>query len=225
MNSILNGGDNMFDNGNIINIGISSLILYDVNYGTSSFNGSSYGFYVAKDVSRPHTSVAFINDGPISFGTSGKTGSAGNAVVENYSTSYSCTNGRYGTIWANINYSTINPTIGDIWFTVENNTWSSIIDSIIDVRKGADTSEYGTQEIQLTGQNYMFCKTLLSRSTGLYLSPAVVTGFVSSFVENMALYDGGDFNLIDLSSFISWNDFSDTFTSLIPDFYNYTYDG
>jgi hypothetical protein len=71
----------------------------------------------------------------------------------------------------------------------------------------------------------MFCKTLLSRSTGLYLSPAVVTGFVSSFVENMALYDGGDFNLIDLSSFISWNDFSDTFTSLIPDFYNYTYDG
>ena len=72
----------------------------------------------------------------------------------------------------------------------------------------------------------MLFKTLLSKTSGQYIDEVDVLNFVSSYVNDMDLNDSNNFNLINLSSFIAWNNTNaSNYTSYITDFYNYTFDG
>lgn len=229
VNNIQDGGDDMYDTGNFIDIYVSSALGEitdtDIFYGVSSYNNSTYGYYVGNNNMHPHTNAVYLLDGTARIVCHGDVGSDGRGSVANYSTSYTTESGRFGTIWTNLNYGTGDPTIGDVWFTVEKDTWSTNITNFVDNRKVSPSNDYN-HYIEVSGQNFMLFKTLLSRSSGQYIDEIDVLNFVSSYVNDMDLNDSNDFNLINLSSFITWNDTNaSNYTSYITNFYNYAFDG
>jgi hypothetical protein len=66
---------------------------------------------------------------------------------------------------------------------------------------------------------------LLSASNGQFIAQSDVEAFLSSYVNNMVITDD-TFSNISLTNFVNWqNTTGSTYTSLIPDWYNYLYDG
>ena len=228
-NNISDGGGDMYDGGNFIDIYVSSALgeitNTDIFYGVSSYNNSTYGYYVGNNSVRPHTNAVYLLDGTARIVCHGNVGSDGGGSVANYSTFYTTASGRSGTIWTNLNYGAGDPTIGDVWFTVEKDTWSTNITNFVDNRKVSPSDSYN-HYIEVSGQNFMLFKTLLSRTSGQYIDEVDVLNFVSSYVNDMDLNDSNNFNLINLSSFIAWNNTNaSNYTSYITNFYNYAFDG
>lgn len=227
MNYIADGAGDMFDNGNYIDItGTSSATSFGATniYYDTLVQEATYGYTVGGPISRPHTSVAFTDSGSLRWTAHGEVGSDGNATVVNYEGTYTTAGGRTGKYWMNVNYNAGDPSIGDLWFTIERPSWGSSTTLVEDTRKTSDTNNY-SHYVEVTGTNYIFCKALLSASGAQFIAQANTEAFLSSYVNDMVITDA-TFSNISLTNFVNWQDATgNTYTSLIPNWYNYNYDG
>jgi hypothetical protein len=178
------GGGDMYDVGNYISFE-NWLSAANVRYGTVS-NASDKGYFVSAGPARPHISVGWIGGstaGTILIRCSGDVGSDGSGTISNYSSSYTTSNGRSGSYWANINYNAGDPTIGDVWFTITDATnWGSAVTSSVDGRKVADGNAYN-HYISVTGKNFLLCKVLLSRTSGQLITSTMTLNFITNYVN------------------------------------------
>jgi hypothetical protein len=193
----------MFDNGNYTyitgNVFLSSELIANsqvvglnraLAYGSEFvYSDGTRGFYVSDPNSYPHLVFTFSrNNGSLGIRSFGGTGT-GSSSVMNTSGSYTCSDGRTGLFWANVNYNTVDPTICEVWFTITHEDWSgSYVDdnTLVDSRKTADTNAYD-QSVQITGTNFAFCKVLLSKTQGILITDTEVEDFLTSYVRAMPL--------------------------------------
>lgn len=208
--SLNDGGEDMFNNGNYTyltgNVFTNSeLLAISQTHGQAGFANpralvygaeyvnmiSKYGVYVSHQNSYPHLVFTFTcGSGTLGIQSFGTTGSATGGSVENYSGTYTCTNGRTGLFWANINYfGGTDPTVGDVWFSITHPDWeSSYVDdtTVVDTRKTSDTANYD-HKVQIAGQNFAFCKVLLSKLEGKFITATEVEEFLTNYVKAMPL--------------------------------------
>jgi microcystin-dependent protein len=208
---IRDGGSDMFDSpgGNFIWFGGDTLPLNDipsvkvyfyngeeesdevpaVPYGTLYENPErNAGFFVSGPGIYPHLTMTYAVNGTTIIKAFGEVGTDGGGQVNNFNGTYVCDNGRSGQYWACINFGAdeddLKPTVGDVWFTVEHSDWNTNINNIDDGRKESDTDEY-SHYVGVTGTNYILCKVLISRPQGVEITPALVTSFLSHYVQSM----------------------------------------
>lgn len=204
------GGGDMFDSpgGNFIWFGGDTLPLDDipsvkvyfyyneednevpaVPYGTLYENPDrTAGLYVSGPGIYPHLTMTYAVNGTTIIKAFGEVGTDGGGQVNNFNGTYTCDNGRSGQYWACINFGAdggvLKPTVGDVWFTVEHSDWNSSINNIDDGRKESDTDQY-SHYVGVTGTNYILCKVLISRPRGVNITPALVSSFLSNYVQSM----------------------------------------
>ncbi len=240
MNYIGDGGGDMFDDGNyisiIVNNGTSDVYNIDEGeYGESAQSGQ-YGYLIGSPNVYPHMSMACVGSGAntVTLRASGNVGTDGSGEVDNYPEigdpplEYGpTTSGRRGKFWMTVNYGRSDPSIGDLWFTVERDSWSSLTALADDQRKPDDDNNYNTY-ITLTGQNFIFCKALLSRTSAQYIDESDVRNFLEAYVDAADFGTGisDTFANISVATFKDWHIANGgTYKTQIPDWYNYNYDG
>lgn len=225
MMSIEDGGDDMFDDGNYISFSIDGTETANIVYG-SIVEESTYGYYVGNGVPYPHLAVGYATSGTLRWRTSGNRGADGGGSIENRNGTYTCSGGRHGSYWLNIVYDAGDPSIGDLWFTIEKDEWGTNITSTTDNRSASGTDSYDHNMI-VAGDNFLFCKALLSRDSGEDIDTSEVETFLENYVEDMDIMaDLDDFGTIDLSGFSSWYATNSTsYVTAFTNWYSYSYDG
>eukprot|EP00960_Hanusia_phi_P040374 754420-Hanusia_phi.AAC.1 len=189
--AIEDGGFDMFDFGNqiIIQTSFDEDIWFLGNplyYGVSYLKKQFEVFVGAKNT-YPHITSIFLPQGTLRIICKGNTGSDGLGTVLNYELQYAASPEVNGTIWANINFGTSNPTIGDIWFTVQSTAWGSELKNWTDGRKLEDSDDY-EHYVEITGENIVFCKMLLSRTFGSGIEPWEIASYVSDYVREIPFH-------------------------------------
>jgi hypothetical protein len=187
-NSITDGGDDMWDNGNFISLGGFTTIS-NMNYGASSnFMESNSGYFLTGANVWPQIGMAYCKSGTITWSNGGGLGSDGGGQFSNMANigvapnTYTTPSGRSGYWWANQNYAASDPTICYMWFTIDLPTSALTITSSNDGRKTNVNDSYN-QSFSVTGTDLIFCQTLLSISSGQLIASANLSNFVTSYVE------------------------------------------
>lgn len=208
--SLTDGGDDMFNNGNYTYItgnvfSNPELVAVSQAHGRSGFTNTraliygaeyvnvndKYGVYVSHQNSYPHLVFTFTAGmGTLGIQSFGTTGSAASGSVANHNGTYTCSNGRTGFFWANINYfGGTDPTVGDVWFSITHPDWdNSYVDdnTVVDTRKTSDTTNYD-HKIEISGRNFAMCKVLLSKAEGKFITVTEVETFLTNYVKAMPL--------------------------------------
>lgn len=183
---ISDGGNDMFDSGNYIDIWGNCITGFsNLSYGTINTE-ATHGFFITPSNIWPNTTIVYVQKGTSRINVHGNRGSDGSGTVTNDKNAYSTSNDRYGDIFYNANGLASDPSILDVWFTIQNSNWGSRVSSSNDQRETTDSNSYG-QYVEITGSNYIFVKTLLSLSNGVMPSTQLVTDFVNSYVYNLPL--------------------------------------
>ena len=229
MNYIRDGGRDMFDNGNFISVEATAdtgATTFGVTDGYYDISGSAagHGFYIGNTVNYPHMSFAYTNDGHVLLRARGNVGSDAGASVTNYNGSITCTNSRVSQYWMNVNYDAGDPTIGDLWFTIEVPAWGSSATLIGDTRKISDDNTYN-HYVDISGHNILFCKALLSKKRGAYITQSEVEAFLADYVQNASLPTS--FSAFSIASFRTWHNANGLTIAqnTIPNWNSYRYDG
>lgn len=184
--SINDGGRDMFDGGNYIDIWGNCITGFsNLSYGTINTE-RTHGFYITPVDVWPNTTVVYAQTGTSRITTHGDVGSDSSGTVFNSNVSYSTSNDRFGEIYYNANGLASDPSVLDVWFTIQNSNWGSYITSSNDQRKDDDYNDY-SHFVEVAGSNYIFAKTLLSLSNGIMPSMSDVQDFISSYVYNMPI--------------------------------------
>ena len=189
-NYILNGGNTMWNVGNIVSLS-GTVTSLSMNYGTL-YNVSTnyYGYFLSEPNVWPNLGIAYLKSGTIRWTNAGTVGASTNSV-SSFSGTYSTSNqDRFGNYWVNQQYGTSTPTICYVWFTVQQSNIGTVITSSNDGRRatGAPPKNY-TQYFSLTGANILFGQTLLSvydatsSQRGYLISQSTVEGFLSRYVQ------------------------------------------
>lgn len=187
VNYINDGGGDMFDSGNYIDISGNCITGFsNLSYG-SKYTEPTHGFYITPTDIWPNTTVAYVQTGTVRINVHGNRGSDGDATITNDYMQYTTCNDLYGDIYYNASGDAGDPSILDVWFTIQNSNWNSIITSSNDQRETEDDNLY-SHSVEVGGSNYIFVKTLLSLSDGQMPSSQYVVNYVSSFVENLPLF-------------------------------------
>lgn len=197
VNSINDGGNDMYDGGNFISFsttrGTTNLTAAtNINYGTlSNFTPLNYGFFISQPNIWPQISFAYTKSGTTQWRINGDVGTDGGGLNNNVSGTYTTpTEGRYGSFWTNQNYGTVDPTIATTWFTILQSNLGSVITSCNDNRNLANPPPNAmNQNFTVTGTNYFFGCILLSsrntsRSTGELIPINEIQNFISNYVTN-----------------------------------------
>lgn len=183
---ISDGGNDMFDNGNYIDIWGNCITGFsNLSYGTINTE-PTHGFYITPADVWPNTTIIYVQKGTSRINIHGDRGSDGNGTVTNDKASYITSNDRYGDIFYNANGLAVDPSILDVWFTVQNSNWGSRITSSNDQRETNDANDY-THSVEVGGSNYMFVKTLLSLSNGQVPTTQNIVDYVASYVYNLPI--------------------------------------
>ena len=193
-NSISDGGNDMFDGGNVLGIsGISSIS--SINYGTLRNNiptGAGRGFFISPANQWPNVMMAYVQSGTIGLANWGNTGTDFGGTTSSLFGTYTTANGRSGNYWVNQNYGAVDPSIIYAYFNVDTPEYTTTITSS-NVRFETSDRDTYTQNINLTGSNIIFFMTLLSiRRTfaptgGYFVSRPIIEGFISSYVFSAQL--------------------------------------
>lgn len=226
MNSISDGGNDMFDDGNFISFTNGTITATDIIYGTTS-EDADYGYFVAEGLVYPHLAVAYTDTtAAMRWSTRGNLGADGSGTISNSNGTYTCSNGRTGSWWLNTTRGAGDPSVGELWFTVEKTEWGSTINSTSDGRKVSNTDSYN-HFFQVTGTNFFFCKALISRTSGANISTVETETFLTAYIEDLPLVtSANNFATVDLSGMATWyyaN--SSTYISNFTNFFSYAYDG
>lgn len=183
---IHDGGNDMFDTGNYINIWGNCITGFsNLSYGTIN-SEPTHGFYITPSNTWPNTTIVYVQKGTSRITVHGNKGSDGSGTVTNDKVSYITSNYRYGDIFYNANGLAGDPSILDVWFTVQNSNWGSRVSSSNDTRETDDRNDY-EHYVEITGSNYIFVKTLLSLSNGDMPPTQLVTDYITSYVYNLPL--------------------------------------
>ena len=184
--TILDGGFNMWNEGNTVSFGTTS----NISYGTI---GST--FFVSQPNVWPQISLAYATSAStLQWTNGGNLGMAGSPFGSNanFSGVYTTTNqGRNGSYWVNQKYGLTNPTVCYVWFTIIQPSVNGNIGGTSDSRNTANPPTYSyTQSFSVTGSEVLFGQVLLSARTpysypnGLAISQANVANFLSNYVQN-----------------------------------------
>lgn len=212
--NINDGNNDMYDTGNYISIESNQFnynvvpsvpVTRSVSGGPDvSDNAIPYGIVWNKEdgtsglfvsgETYPHLSMVYMQNGSSTIRVFGSIGSDGEASVSNYNGTYTCANERNGSYWANINWDGGDPTVGEVWFTILHPTWYSSINNVVDNRKTSDVDPCN-QSMGVSGNNYIFCKVLLSKSQGRNILQTEVEGFLAAYVQQINLVINPDFIL------------------------------
>ena len=197
-NSIGDGGGDMYDGGNLLSFGyldsagtqIQSNT--SINYGTildTLVTGSNRGYYISQANIWPQVCFAYAQTGRINWRVNGDVGTDGGGTNGNSNGTYTCTNNRYGSWWANYNGGTGDPSICEVWFTILfSNITPSLINSCNDGRNQANPPPNAmNQFFQVGGSNFCFCLTLLSKSSGVFVTSTEITNYLTQYVQNATL--------------------------------------
>ena len=188
----------MWDVGNFISLTFSNLRnLSTMNYGTmstfsNSVTGLLGGFYITPANQWPQTAIAYIKNGTVGWNNAGDVGTDGGGTVSNISGTYTCPGGRSGRYWVNQNFGVSDPSIIYAWYTIEQQSYGTVISSSNINRKTVDNNTY-SQTVNLTGCNIIFAQTLLSARRlvpsigGYFMASTIIEGFLSTFVERAVL--------------------------------------
>ncbi len=195
--SISDGGFDMYDSGNFINLSTTrvttNIITVNSNvYGRiSTLTNSNVGFMTTSRNVWPQVSFAYAQDASILWRITGGIGTDGGGTLCNVSSTYTTSRGYTGRFWANQGYGTGDPTICYTWFTIESSSWNTLISSSnIGLATAAAPPDPMNQFIRVTGCNFGFGVFLLSaRRTnaspfGFFISTSAITNFLSNYVEN-----------------------------------------
>lgn len=183
---IRDGGNDMFDNGNYIDIWGNCITGFsNLSYGTINTE-ATHGFYITPSNVWPNTTVIYVQKGTSRINVRGDRGSDGGGTITNDKASYTTSNSRYGDVFFNANGLANDPSILDIWFTIQNSNWGSRITSSNDQRETIDDNSYN-HYVEVGGSNYIFVKTLLSLSNGDVPTTQNIIDYVSSYVYDIPL--------------------------------------
>ncbi len=197
--SILDGGNDMFDAGNFINLsttrGAVNIITVNSNvYGrVSTLTNSNVGFMTTSRNVWPQVSMAYASNANILWRITGGIGSDGAGSLSNVSSTYTTPRGYTGRWWANQGWGQqFDPSIVYTWFTIESTSWNTLISSSnIGLATAAAPPDPMNQFVGVTGCNFMFGVFLLSvlrptttSGTSFFLSTNFITNFLSNYVEN-----------------------------------------
>lgn len=183
---IHDGGDDMYDGGNRIDISGNCITGFsNLSYG-SIYTEPTHGFFITAADVWPNTAITYVQTGTVRINVHGNRGSDGGGTITNDYVPYTTSNDLYGDIFYNANSDDNDPSILDIWFTIENSNWGSIITSSNDQRETEDNNNY-SHSVQVGGSNYIFVKTLLSLSNGGKPSSQSIADYVSSYVYNLPI--------------------------------------
>ena len=197
--SILDGGNDMYDAGNFINLsttlGSSNIITVNSNvYGRiSTLTNSNVGFMTTSRNVWPQVSLAYASNASILWRITGGIGSDGAGSLSNVSSTYTTSKGYTGRWWANQGWGQqFDPSIVYTWFTIESSSWNTLISSSnIGLATGTSPPDPMNQFVRVTGTNFMFGVFLLSvlrpttaTGTSFFLSTNFITNFLSNYVDN-----------------------------------------
>jgi hypothetical protein len=197
--NIVDGGNDMFDAGNIVNLsttrgGINIVTVNTNVYGrVSTLTNSNVGFMTTSRNVWPQVSMAYASNATILWRITGGIGSDNAGLLSNVSSTYTTTRGYTGSWWANQGWGQqFDPSIVYTWFTIESTSWNSLISSSnIGMARGAAPPDPMNQFVSVTGCNFMFGVFLLSvlrptttTGTSFFLSTNFITNFLSNYVEN-----------------------------------------
>ena len=202
--NIVDGGNDMFDAGNIINLSTTngSVIITTVNtnvYGrVSTLTNSNVGFMTTSRNVWPQVSMAYASNATIRWTLTGGIGSDLGGLLSNVSSTYTTTRGYTGRWWANQGWGQqFDPSIVYTWFTIESTSWNTLISSsnigmaLPAGPSGLSPPDPMNQFVSVTGNNFMFGVFLLSvlrpttaSGTSFFLSTNFITNFLSNYVEN-----------------------------------------
>lgn len=198
-NNINDGGGDMYDQGNFLSWGyldrngVLQTSNTSINYGTiftTTSTGANRGYYISQSANWPNTCFAYAQSGTINWRVNGDVGTDGGGTMGNSNGTYTTSGGiRYGSWWANYNGGTSDPSICEIWFTILfNNVSPSLITASNDGRNTISPPPNGmNQFFQVTGSNYCFCLTLLSKNSGVFVSATEISNFVANYVQNATI--------------------------------------
>jgi len=190
--AINDGGNDMYDSGNIIAFSGTNFITgSNVPYGTSD-DQTTKGYYVSGRDRWPHSSFGWTKEtATITLTVTGNLGSDGSGsrtqMTGNVTTPVK---GRSVEYWAAMNFGQANdPLIGDTFFTVSSTAWASEITST-SVDLDIPDKSVPTMVVSATGKNFVLFHLLLSRwrSTepqSTDLSTAELEAIIENYVDTM----------------------------------------
>lgn len=228
MNCIGDGGCDMFDFGNYVDLSGSSsdttFMVTDVPYGTC-VQEPTFEFMVSYGDAAPHIAMIKTDSGMARIETHGNLGSDLSGAVTNSNGTYACTNSCYGNYWVNSTANTTDPSVCEVWFTVERAAWGSSTELVTDARKTTDARRY-RHFVEITGTNYLFCKVVLAGRFGVAVSALSVENFLKSYVNDMPLNTAtfSDNNLLTIKT---WHAATAQayYIAQISGYFTYKYDG
>jgi hypothetical protein len=175
-NNIVDGGCDMYDNGNYITFS-GAVNVVNVNYGMV---GSNY--FVSFENVWPFVAMGSIcNDTrSLRINVAGNVGSDGLAQVIKSNGVYG-----YGRFWTVCNfgassYAATDPSILELWFTIEN--MNSIVTLTGDSRRNQDFDNYSNY-VEITGRNVIFGYSLLSKFAGGYIDSVEIIEILNNIIE------------------------------------------
>lgn len=197
---ISDGGNDMFDGGEIMSVSGSSIPENsNVTYG-DIWTTTTHGYFVGDSNAWPHLTLAYCQSSnqDIRIGVSGNAGSDGEGVVANWlPTNYQTNNARYGQFWLNFNGETSDPSINSVWFTVfdSNAPVSQEITLQEDGRKMEDDNNY-SHYMTFQGTNMLAGHFMFGLSNGAAPFQEDVMDFVAAMVAQMPIiYSASNANI------------------------------
>lgn len=228
MNCIGDGGCDMFDFGNYVDLSGSSsdgsFTINSIPYGTC-VRQPTFEFMVSYGDAAPHIVAIKTDSGVAHIETHGNLGSDLSGAVTNYAGTYASANSRYGKYWVNSTANTMDPSVCELWFTVEQALWGSSTALVTDARKTTDARTY-RHYVEVSGTNYLFCKVVLARRFGVAVSALSVENFLKSYVNDMPL-DNATFSNNNLLTVKTWHaaNAQSYYVAQVGGYFTYTYDG
>lgn len=185
-NRITDGGNDMYDGGNIISFsGTNFITVSEVGYGTSD-DQTTKGYYVSGENFWPHSVFGWTKEtATVTLTVTGNLGSdGGGSRTQMTGTLTTPIKGRAVEYWAAMNYGqNQDPLIGDTFFTVESTSWASEITSTSFDLDIPDKS-IPTMVVSATGKNFVLFHLLLSRHQAATPSTPLSTTQLEAIIEN-----------------------------------------